>query len=135
MRVEDDLLRLLLSTIISHTTNLQEAFAVTAGDLCAIVIELAVVDILLVLGIDCVHVVLSCLLRGITAWLLGRLGATHDCTWHHLLLDRWCPIVLLWRLLRWTMTAYHHSWSLLLMLLSCVHFSFLFVSKKFRMSI
>ena len=130
MRVEDDLLRLLLSTIISHTTNLQEAFAVTAGDLCAIVIELAVVDILLVLGIDCVHVVLSSLLRGITAWLLGRLGASHDCTRHHLLLY-WCLVVILWLLLL------EHSWSLLLLLmLSSVHFCFfLFVSKKFRMSI
>ena len=76
MRVEDDLLRLLLRTIISHTTNLQEAFAVTAGDLCAIVIELAVVDILFVLCVDSVHIVLSGLLRGITSWLLSRLSVT-----------------------------------------------------------
>ena len=98
MCFEDNLLRLLLSTVISHTTNLQEAFAVTASDLGAIVIELAVVDILFVLGIDFVHIVLSSLLRGITSWLLGRLGATHDCTWHHLLLYR-CSVVILLLLL------------------------------------
>ena len=130
MSVEDNLLRLLLSTIISHTANLQEAFTITASDLCAIVIELAVIDILFVLGIDCMHIVLSGLLRGINARLLGRLGASHDCTWHHLLLY-WCLVVILWLLLL------EHSWSLLLLLmLSSVHFCFfLFVSKKFRMSI
>ena len=125
MSVEDNLLRLLLSTIISHTANLQEAFTITASDLCAIVIELAVIDILFVLGIDCMHIVLSGLLRGINARLLGRLGASHDCTRHHLLLY-WCLVVVTWLLLL------EHSWSLLLLLmLSSVHFCFfLFVSKN-----
>ena len=124
VRVEDNLLRLLLSTIVSHTTNLQEAFAITASNLCAVVIELAVVDILLVLSVDSVYIVLSRLLRSITTWLLGRLGATHDCAWHHLLLHRRAIVILLLLLLV-------HSWSLLLlMLLSSVHFCFFFSCQK-----
>jgi len=99
---EYGLLSLLLCTIVSHTTNLQEAFAITASNLCAVVIELAVVDILFVLCIDSMHVVLSGLLRSIRTWLLGRLGATHDRTMHHLLL----------------------------MLLSSVHFCFFFSCQK-----
>ena len=72
MSVEDNLLRLLLSTIISHTANLQEAFAITTSDLCTVVIELAVVDILFVLGVNCVHVVLSGLSKLVCFWLVKR---------------------------------------------------------------
>ena len=131
MRIEDDLLRLLLSTIIPHTANLQEALAVTTCDLCAVVIELAVVDILLVLGVNRVHVVLRSLLGGINAWLLGRLGATwvtHDRTWHHLLLVG-CVIKLLC-LLRGSSCVHAGPLVLLLMLLSSVHFCFSFRVKK-----
>jgi len=46
------LLLLLLGEIVSHTADLQEAFAVTRGDLSAIVIELTVINVILMLSVD-----------------------------------------------------------------------------------
>lgn len=42
----------MLLAIIAHTANLQEAFAIAAGDLSAIVVELAIIDVVLMLCID-----------------------------------------------------------------------------------
>lgn len=46
-----------LWAFIAHTANLQEAFAVTACDLGAIVVELAIVDVVLMLSVNREHIV------------------------------------------------------------------------------
>ena len=87
-----------LLSIISHTANLQEALAVTARDLCAIVVELAIIDVILMLSVHAEDIVL----RG---W--RRLLAAID----RLLLS--LPVV---RLLRWL----HHLVLILILLLGSV---------------
>ena len=47
-----------LLSIISYTANLQEALAVTARDLCAIVVELAIIDVILMLSVHTKDIVL-----------------------------------------------------------------------------
>jgi hypothetical protein len=42
----------MLLTIIAHTANLQEAFAIAAGNLSAIVVKLAVIDVVFMLCVD-----------------------------------------------------------------------------------
>ena len=46
------LLLLLLGKIIAHTTDLQEALAVAGSNLRAIVVKLAIIDVILMLRID-----------------------------------------------------------------------------------
>ena len=87
-----------LLSIISHTANLQEALAVTARDLCAIVVELAIIDVILMLSVHAEDIVL----RG---W--RRLLAAID----RLLLS--LPVV---RLLRWL----HHLVLILILLLGSI---------------
>ena len=43
---------LILLAIISHAANLQEAITVTACNLSSIVIELTIIDIIFMLGVD-----------------------------------------------------------------------------------
>ena len=50
MRLKSDLCILL--SVVAHTANLQEALAVTAGNLGAIVIELAIVDVIFMLSVN-----------------------------------------------------------------------------------
>ena len=42
----------ILLSVVAHTANLQEALAVTTGDLRAIVIELAIIDVIFMLGVN-----------------------------------------------------------------------------------
>ena len=88
----------ILTPIGAHIADLQEAIAITAGNLSAIVIKLAIVDVVLMLGVnseDCVGSRgLSCCL----CWLLGRcLGSSsHSSRIHHhvlLLLATHHPVV------------------------------------------
>jgi len=53
MRLE--CLSVLLCTIVFYSRHLEESIAVTARQLCAIVIKLTVVDILLMLGVKSVY--------------------------------------------------------------------------------
>ena len=46
------LLLLLLGEVITHTADLQEALAVAGCDLRAIVVELAIINVVLMLGVD-----------------------------------------------------------------------------------
>ena len=50
MRLKSDLCILL--SVVAHTANLQEALAVTAGNLGAIIIELAIVDVIFMLSVN-----------------------------------------------------------------------------------
>ena len=53
-----------LIAICAYTTNLHETLAVTAGDLGSVVIELAVIDVVLVVGVqgECIRSGLLCTL-------------------------------------------------------------------------
>lgn len=50
MRLKCDLCILL--SVVAHTANLQEALAVAAGNLGAIIIELAIVDVVFMLSVN-----------------------------------------------------------------------------------
>lgn len=51
----DSLVLLLLRQVIAHATDLQKAFTIAGSNLGAIVVELAIVDVVLMLRIDCKH--------------------------------------------------------------------------------
>ena len=70
-----------LLSIIAHTANLQEALAVTTRDLCAVVVELAIIDVILMLSVHAEDIVLRS---------RRRLLATID---RLLLLKRSLPVV------------------------------------------
>jgi|688.fasta_scaffold947276_1 hypothetical protein len=66
MRLE--CLSVLLCTIVFYGRDLEESITITASQLGAVVVELAVVDVLLVLGVKCVYfgVILRLLLCSLT---------------------------------------------------------------------
>ena len=84
-----------LLSVISYTTNLQEALAVTAGDLRAIVVKLAIVYVILVLGVYHDYVVvlgLRCLLSAIQGLLWHLLRVYRLLRGHSLHLLLRCTI-------------------------------------------
>ena len=58
VRLKCDLSALL--SIITHTANLQEALAVAASDLGAIVVELAIIDVVFMLSVYAEDIILRC---------------------------------------------------------------------------
>ena len=58
VRLKCDLSALL--SIITHTANLQEALAVAASDLGAIIVELAIIDIVFMLSVYAEDIILRC---------------------------------------------------------------------------
>lgn len=63
-----------LLSVIAHTANLQEAFAVTAGDLGAIVVKLAIVYVVLVLCVHAEYIIVALGLRCLLTAVKGLLG-------------------------------------------------------------